>query len=281
VANSGWTADPDEITVPASAGPGEPYVYLGQNDQLAQDEGVDAAMTLHFGDDSAFIIGVTQENVNPNIGHLVISGVSGLPGALNYEVIFVDYSPETDSFVQYFGAFNAGARTTLRGEDLDIDYSDGDGHDFRINGVSQPRGQAMPSTGRVSNSAAIGAAETVMLSLSGNLFKERAYRLRFTGSHDVSVANSDSVFRVRKTNELGQQLDGGRFAGRAAATSYRCDWETLFTCTNNLFGVTIVVTLQGSGAHNSRIIASAVTPCRVILEDIGAQADYPGVPVLV
>jgi hypothetical protein len=278
-----------DLTIPTDGAAPDPYIYLGPDDPAAEAAGIDASIVFHFGNTGAYILGVTQEELDPDIGHFNLRAANSDVGGTDYDMIYSDYSSSTNSIYVYFGSTNAGCTTVLQGYDVEINYNTSfDVHDMTINGRSYPRG-LISKASRASNSAAIGNTETVMLTavdINGggqpDYDGNRAFRAKFVGGHDVSVAASDSTFRIRKTNTAGQVLAGTRFTGRAATTSYYAGFEAIFTTgAFTLFGTDIVLTLQGSAAHNSRITASATGPSFFTVEDIGHATDYPDAPVLV
>jgi hypothetical protein len=141
-------------------------------------------------------------------------------------------------------------------------------------------------TGTQSSTPPVGAAETVALTakdLAANpatFLAGRSYRVEFKGGFTTSVANTDILFRVRKTNASGQQINVARFPGRVAATSYDGGWECFFTVGAANITADIVLTVFGA-ASNVTISAAATSPAEFNIYDDGPASDHPSAAVLI
>jgi hypothetical protein len=156
-----------------------------------------------------------------------------------------------------------------------------------VDGTDLGRGKVTHDT-LTATSAPIGAAETVVMSalqtggFSFNYKAGRAYRVEFAGSYDSSVAATDVLMRIRKTNAAGQQISVARFTARAATTSYDGSWTTYFTIgAADVTSVVMVLTLTGTGASNARISAAATSPAFLNIYDCGLASEWPNAAVLV
>jgi hypothetical protein len=125
------------------------------------------------------------------------------------------------------------------------------------------------------STAAIGNTETVVMTAASiKIENGRAYRVEFNGTISNSVANTDALFRVRKTNAAGTQMWVSRTPCRAAVTSYTADFTAHFTATSDTT-IDVVLTLQGSAAHTAAIAAGAFSPATFTVYDDGYAASYP------
>ncbi len=163
--------------------------------------------------------------------------------------------------------------------------------ELRTDAIIQQNGSSQLDTrvagvDTASSSTPIGVTETVVLTADdgfGNdvTFKaQRAYRAQFDGTILSSVANTDVLFRVRKTNAAGQQLNVSRRPVRLASTSYDGSFGCIFIIGSSDVAAKIALTLTGSGAHNVSIAAGAASPAEFNIYDIGPAGNYVSAPVL-
>lgn len=122
------------------------------------------------------------------------------------------------------------------------------------------------------NSAAIGAAETVVGTCNATTFyANHAYAATLYGEVTASVVPNDPVLRLRKTNAAGQQLGQMRASARVAATGYNGAATFYFRIgAANVAAATLVVTALGSGAFNTVHAASGTNGRGLVVEDIGS-----------
>ena len=137
-------------------------------------------------------------------------------------------------------------------------------------------------TGTTAASGAIGATETVILTLPSFTYKANvAYSMIVSGGVSVSVANNTPLFRFRKTNTSGQVFDQWREPVIAAATSQRLSYLTYFVVGAADVTAVIVLTATGSGAYNVTMQASATTPATLNVFRAGDASAYPNSVALV
>lgn len=190
--NSGWTADPDEIVVPPDATDDEPRVYIGPNDPIAQGLSQDAAMVFYWGNEKAFILSVEQSG--PDDGQLHLWALT--PGSQLHQIMDIDYNVGADQVVVSFGQ---GAADTQYDFYQPVDVQD----ILSVRGNDIGKGIVATGSDTLA-SAAIGAAETeVLLTSAAVQFEaDRAYRVDVIGGQQGSVANSNPIWRCRKSNGL-------------------------------------------------------------------------------
>lgn len=278
--NSGWTADPQDITVPPGAGPDDPRVYIGPNDPIATDLGQDAAIVFYWADGKAFIISVDQSG-GPDFGQLHVWGVDNSDMTL---VQFIDIS--FDAGIGEPRMINLAQDVVkIDGSDLYLQESPiaGNGPDTYFYGRSMGRGLH----NRVSSAGSTVQfqAELVVLTLpSETYYANRAYEVRHSGGmQSVSVPGSGVYMRLRETNLAGAVLiDFMRQPIQNASAQTSISDFGQFRVGATDVTDTLVLTLQASPTAPANIqhIGSAVRPRVLEVWDIGDAGDFPDIPFI-
>lgn len=284
--NSGWTADPNDITLPPSAGPGDVRIYIGPNDPIAQYFLLDAALVFYYDLNRGFLLSVSREGP-PIYGYLDLIAFDGTTAT---HVLSVEHDTVTGKTHANIG----GAGYTP--DQPDVLYSGNPGYlgdytepsgaagqsDMQIYGQSMPRG-LKASAISTSNSASIGTTETAVLTTGTFLFRAgRAYEVRESSGAAGSATDVWIAYRARKNNAAGASL--GEFyrynlaiTGVVYATS---GTGVTFTVGAADVSAAICLTAVTSASGTASQIGSANTPRYLKVYDIGAAADYPTHPVL-
>lgn len=154
------------------------------------------------------------------------------------------------------------------------------GPGWAINSVDQPNGPACRLTSNA-NSAAIGAAETAVLTTAGNItwVAGRAYRARLFGGWIGSGGGADGEFRLRLTNAAGTYLGtwyrtpayvAGSVQGMVGGAVY-------FRNSGGAdVNAPLCLTLQriGGGAVTVAAFGNATNPWGVVVDDVGTATQY-------
>lgn len=292
MANSGWTADPADLTVPPDAGPGDPRIFIGgDSDPILQFLDQTNGILFYFGPGRAFVLSVEADgSPNPaDLGRFHLWAVSEL--AL-FQIMDIDYdvpgnSVQVNTFQDSVTDF---AEFSLFGINADI-VGLGPDHqplaaekvqDVFLFGDSIGRGVFNVVESAVS-SAAIGVTETVVLSFPSKTYLAgRAYEVRMRGGVVLSTVTTKADFRLRKTNAAGQDL-GEWFRYSTSATS-GVDQANgngpVFTVAPGADVTGVLVLTIAATTGTATHFAFATSPRRVIIEDIGDDTDYPLAPVL-
>lgn len=129
--------------------------------------------------------------------------------------------------------------------------------------------------GSTSSSSAIGATETVVLTLPSYTYKANtAYEFKLHGAVTASVATNSPLFRFRKTNTAGQQFDTARVAC-ISTSAHGIDYSCTFQVGASDVTATLVVTLTGAAGFNATLVAAATSPSVCDINRIGAQGGIP------
>jgi hypothetical protein len=282
--NSGWTADPYDITLPPDAGPDDPRIYIGSNDPVLAAIGQDAGIVWYFGPESAFAITVEQSG-GPDYGQLHIYGIS--PGTDLKQLIDFDFDITADEATVYIA----------QGGDLDTDVylggrvvglgglgflSDMEETDIEIYGTSAPRG-FHDEANATADSAAITTETAVLTSGTRNYIAGRAYRVTMAGGIQASAVPNYAQFRLRKTNAVGQDLgEFFRYPIVATGVPYGAHGTRSFKVGATTVSAALCLTMAygGVGTVTHRAIATA-SPRYFQVEDIGIASDFPNLPTLV
>jgi hypothetical protein len=116
-----WSDYPTRsISIPADHGPTGPWIYVGEDDPIAESLGEDAAIVFHFGThNSAFVMGVDDEMTAHDDGHFQLLATSD-EGLNTIALIDLDYAPFIDLASLNFGAQIVGVSTFLYGERVTV-----------------------------------------------------------------------------------------------------------------------------------------------------------------
>lgn len=293
--NSGWTADPDDIMTPPDASPGDVFIYIGPNDPIASALFNDAAIMFYFGLLRAFGIAVNRVG-SSDIGTLDFFAFDSVLGSYALIEMRMDVPLQLATVSIGQGGIGKDVNTIISGKDILI-FPDGVGTQLRLGiasqadredtdlvlyGTSAARGFITDGSATVNSGGNI--AEAVVLTTDSVTFiAGRAYRVTTSGGCTNSVANSLVLARVRKTNVAGQLIgEFSRYPLPAAATSYGVHGTTEFVIGATSVTAALVLTFTGGGGgtvvHTIGVAGLART---LVVEDIGAAADYPNRPALV
>lgn len=135
--------------------------------------------------------------------------------------------------------------------------------------------------GIVASSAAIAATETVVITLGTFLYKAgRAYKVLTAGGATASVANNTPLFRIRKTNAAGQQIDAFRSISISTASS-PVHYSSFFRVGGTDVSAALVLTLTGAAGFNAVLTAAATSPASVNVYEQEDAAGFGWAPTLV
>jgi hypothetical protein len=286
VGNSGWTADPNDITLPPGAADSDPRIYIGPNDPLAQAFGQDSAILFYFGPGRAFMLSVEQSG-GPNLGQLFLSAVSsGNPPLqlLGFEYDVAAQNASGGLHLPGNASIAAGVGTgAIPGSILFIQEDQvGVVADVWLYGQSMPRFLRQKAS-FTANSGAVGTTESSVATLASQTYKaDRAYEMRIVGRHQLSAAANTGQWRVRKTNTAGQVLaDWGQVGVTVAAVPFAlCLTGAVFTVGGTDVTAALLATAQSS-AGTVTMIGSATMERKFEIWDCGAATEFPNAPVLV
>lgn len=284
-----------DITIPGDAGPADPRIYIGQNDEIARGVSQDAAIVLYFGLNRAFLISVEQSG-GPDFGQLHIWSVDNNAGTL-FQYIDIDHdvlAGKGDITLGADGPTSNDTSSHILGEDVEI-YG---GRNIQLKSdlieiaptvipgdvtlYDEPIGRWVNGNGIVANSAAIGVNETTVITIPAMDYKaNHAYRVDITGMVTASVAPNNPVLRVRKTNPAGQQFQANRVSCPNGATPFPGGFSAYFRVGAADVNATIVVTLVGSAAFNAVLTAAATSPATADVFVIGDGTARTWIPTLV
>ena len=137
-------------------------------------------------------------------------------------------------------------------------------------------------TGATSNSASIGATETVVLTLPSYTYKAgRAYKMVVNGLLKVSAAPNAPIWQIRKTNATGQVLNSGIFNIAGTAVGYTSGATCYFLVGGADVTASLVLTLTGGAAFNVFLNAAATVPFTFDVYDDGVTTSRVGPVTLV
>lgn len=282
--NSGWTADPNDITLPPGAGPNDPRIYIGPDDPNAAYYNNDSAIVFYFGPNRGFILSVSDQVY----GVLSLFAFEG-PDA--YHILEAQFEP----FILNKVALNIGGpdvtpvqpTNLVSGDPLYLgDYTEPSGSDpacdVLIYDQSMPRGLKAGAIS-TSTSAAIGTAETALLTTGSFTFRAgRAYEVTMHGGVVGAVANTSLAFRVHKTNAVGIDLgEFYRYPTPLSGTAYPAhDGGLIFTVGATDVTAPLCLTGASAAAGTAQHFATATSPRWVKAYDIGPASLYPTHAVL-
>ncbi len=285
--NSGWTADPDDITVPPSPN-GEPFIYIGPNDPNAEAYDFDASIMFYWmqNPDRAFMLGVSRFG-DDGFFALYSFDENKLKQIMEFSHDY-DSVPNDDSQLTFGIGESINLITLQARQKITLDLENPDGKvDSRLSlvsifpetgpttpdlvayGTSLSRGYRNRVISAISSAAV--AAETVVMSLPAFDYKAgRAYEVKITGQFALSAAANQAIFRIRKTNAAGQLLAD---YGRSVSTTVN---GTALNLANINFTVgaaadvnaVLVLTAQAT-AGTVQVFAGAGFPRKVEVWDVG------------
>lgn len=285
--NSGWTADPADLTIPPDAGTTDPRIYIGPNDPIAQSLSQDAAIVFYFAQDRAFFLSVEQSG-GPDDGQLHLwCTANDIPGNF-HQLVDIDYDVTNDS-VQFTVAaaglvqdvtFQCFARRIELQDSLSLSKAN---NDILVFGESLARGwHARASSTAVLAGVTVAAGETDALVTPGeDYYGGRAYEVTMRGGTRSGTAGGAAQFRLRKTTAGGDDL--GEF------------YRTPITIANTVFGAfgTRVFRVAAGNPVNAQIaltiqanvntcdhFATADSPREIVIKDCGSADKYPNAPFL-
>jgi hypothetical protein len=274
------------ITIPADHLPNTAYIYVGNNDPVAESAGVDSAIVFHFGyHNSAFLLGVEDFSFpDDDEGHFQLTAYSDQQ--LNpLQIIYVDWNPFlTNGGFSEFGDNSQGSETwVVSNIGLKLTVQQNDLGYVRVNDSALCYGLQATSV-TLTTSSALLTGETVVASLPSTAYPwERAYRVRVEGQFTPTTAAAYCVMRVRKTNTAGQILgEFGAFPVSAAGIPTALHGSRVFQAqTFSSVTATLVITMQTIGGTSVMRVGTATAPFTVSVEDCGPASFYPNAPTLV
>lgn len=143
--------------------------------------------------------------------------------------------------------------------------------------ASQPRGFRGLGFATTS-SAAVGPAETVVLSTSAAVFffPGRAYRISWGRAMAGSTNGAALLVRARQTNLAGQDLGiMSRIINNAPGLPFFMTGVGYVVRTASTVLTAVVALTMTAGAGTVTHVGSATEPRFVLVEDCGSAADYP------
>jgi hypothetical protein len=282
------------ITIPGDAGPSDPRIYVGQDDPIATSLSQDAAIVLYWAANRAFLISVEQSG-GPNTGQLHIWSSDEINGLKQVVDIEHDVPGNNVTFtVGEGGHFGQTIHSVDSSTTIELDSLT----ETIINSDTVVR--LAPTTARVelhgqsieewvngaviiANSAAVGAAETTVITLPAFTYKANTvYKAVISGGATASVAANNVIVRLRKTNPAGQQFQFRRVDCTLAATTYHAGMTLYFQVGAANVTATLVVTIQGGGAFNAVMTGAPTSPSACdIYVDGDVNANRTSLPTLV
>lgn len=128
----------------------------------------------------------------------------------------------------------------------------------------------------LTNSAAVGATETVILTANSGTFRAgHTYRCVVYGEVTTSVVGlgNNPTLRIRKTDAAGQQIAQSRFYCPVVSTGFPGAFEALFDVSGSDVTATMVVTIIGAAGYNGLQAASGTNGRGFYIEDLGSAAN--------
>lgn len=117
----GWSDYPlESIEIPADHAPGDPYIYIGSGDPIAEAANEDSAIVFHFGThDSAFLLGIKDFSTpTADVGSLnIVAATNGTPQVSIFNMF---YEPSISTYTLTFGNTQPGIDTRVLGEKITI-----------------------------------------------------------------------------------------------------------------------------------------------------------------
>jgi hypothetical protein len=135
--------------------------------------------------------------------------------------------------------------------------------------------------GIVASTAAIGVTETAAITVGTFLYKAgRAYCAVTHGGATASVANNTPLFRVRKTNAAGAQLDAFRCICISTASS-PVHYTSYFKVGGTDVSAALCLTIVGAAGFNAVLTAASSSPAAVNVYELEDAANFGWAPTLV
>lgn len=135
--------------------------------------------------------------------------------------------------------------------------------------------------GITASTAAIGATETAAITVPTFSYKAgRAYVAVTHGGATASVANNTPLFRIRKTNAAGGQLDAFRCICISTASS-PVHYSSYFRVGAADVAAALCLTIVGSGAFNAVLTAASSSPAAVNVYELEDAANFGWAPTIV
>jgi hypothetical protein len=317
VANSGWTADPVNFTLPPGSVPPDTYLYIGDSsgDTVLQALLADSGIVFHFGNGHAYVIALNDLGGGfVDTGAFEIVGYDAGTGNF-YNLLETLWQPPSaghafdtidfGNIQQAFGmsylsmrmlaendarlaANNANTGGILSLGDFTAHstrdyYTDIDGNlTIRSNEIGWGLWNYISST---SNSAAIGTGLTTVLAFPSTTYKAgRAYRVTVHSGTSGNTAGGYAYMALNKSNAGGAQLqEFYRYPNPAASTVYASHGVADFVVGAADVTAVIAVTMLASVGTVTQF-GSATSPRWASIEDIGLANQYSNMlnlPVLV
>lgn len=271
--NSGWTADPDDLTIPPGGAPPNQFIYIGDDDPLFEVDGANGGLAFHFGDGYGFVLGIDQFDADS--GALYIDACNAITEqfAIMLEAF---YDADTNDLI--LGLGELAVDVFIKGDYLEIqsDRANFDhGTDVQYDGTSLGRG--IVASVSVQSGSAFVSAETVVLTVPSATYEaNRAYRVYTHGGVGQSSAGGIGDLRLKKTNTGGQTLaEFYRFYCPTIGAVYPATGVAHFKTGNSEVTASLVLTLQcpvGTVQH----FGTAGSARDVIIEDIGDESSLAG-----
>jgi len=288
VVNSGWTADPADLTIPPDASGATPRIHIspGDLDPILESIGQDNGIVFYISEDAAFVISVeggvpgTLRFWATNATQLhQIFEASYFPDAATPQVN-LDFFPDSQDPAELHQVSIAPDYLDLGPGSQPLD-TDPDG-DVTLYLRSMARGLVNHVESNAA-SAAVGA-ETVVLTLPSFRYRaNRFYEARLDGGVFGSAATNLANWHLRKTNVAGQDLgEYLRNETSGGANVMGVHGSVYFTLGNSDVTAQLVLPLSSS-AGTATQYGNANTPRSVKIFDLGAATDgtYTAYPQLV
>lgn len=276
--NSGWTADPNDLTIPPDGAPPNQFIYIGDNDPLFDVDGADGGIAFHFGEAYGFVLGVDQ--VTPEAGFVYLDAVNALTA--QFAILVEAFYDASTNFSQ-LSLGDPGADVRINADRIEMTAQDkvniASGSNLCYADRSLGRG-IVQSVSSQSGSAFV-TAETVVLTLPSVTYEaNRAFQVTTHGGVAQSVNGGFGDLRLKKTNTGGQTLtEFYRYPCPVLGTVYAAPGVAHFITGNNAVTAALVLTLQ-CGAGTVQHFGTAGSARDVVIEDIGEDILIPGAVTL-
>lgn len=285
--NSGWTADPEDLTIPPDGAPPDDFIYIGSNDPLLGPAHSTGGIVFHFGTNYGFVLGINS--INADTAFLFLTAVNGDTSS-DIHVLDITYDAVFPSLDLTLGDdtldLTTKSNVTLMNADQFIRFQPDDYAEFADCDVkyrtglvthSMPRGFAMSDLNPAVTAFA-GPAESVhWTTVSATYRANRAYEIQFAAAVAVDTANAFVFLRIRKTNLAGQILsEWARVPCPTINDAYKHGGPGMFVVGSSDVTCTIAVTLFCS-AGQCRLYGSLAGiggASAITIKDVGAADDY-------
>lgn len=238
-------------------------IVIGPDDPFAVAAGMLASIVFNWQTDEAFLLGVLFDGLHTGQLRLANADLTG---------VVAEYWNCYYNELTGYASFMMGGIDT---NEIGITSSD-----FTIDTVSQGRG--FTNDAQITTNSAGISAETVVLTLPVTTFVGgRAYKIEVGGRVQASVANS-AVFRVRFGTTTGGSLlytygaVGVPASGASGAANVSLSRYVLRDPGDGDLSTQMVVTLASTTGTDT-LLAAANEPAYVLVTDVGAWDQFPGV----